>query len=78
MASSNVPLPYPTNSVILLFIFCLVAYITLLPPHKRGLLLGKRYTMPPGPRGRPIIGCLLQWLQVRKRGIMIPWVSYNN
>lgn len=50
------------------------AFILLLPPHRKGLLRGRRYVMPPGPSGRPIVGNLLQWLKARNGGTMVPWL----
>ncbi|KAI1142680.1 cytochrome P450 2C31 [Hypoxylon sp. FL0543] len=68
------PLVYLTNFILPLFLSFLAVYIVLLPPHKRGVLLGRRYRMPAGPQGHPIVGCLLQWLRVRNGGSLGPWL----
>ena len=64
----------------ILLLFCLVALLTycynaLLPPHRRWGLSGPLYKLPPGPKGRFIVGSLLEWLKARDNGNITPWVS---
>ncbi|CAJ2509532.1 Uu.00g145580.m01.CDS01 [Anthostomella pinea] len=67
----------PFSQSIVGSILCLLlvaAYVTILPPHSRGILRGRRYVMPPGPKGRPVVGSLPDWLQARREGNMVPWL----
>lgn len=67
-------LHYPGFLVLSVFLAALVgAYIHLFPPHKR-LWTRNRYRMPPGSRGRPIVGSLVSWLSARNGGKIVPWV----
>ncbi|KAI0120265.1 cytochrome P450 2C31 [Hypoxylon sp. NC0597] len=74
MAFSYDSLTCLSSFILPLCLSFLAAYVILLPPHKKGVLLGKRYLMPPGPQGRPVVGSLLQWLQVRSRGNLGTWL----
>ncbi|OTA69206.1 cytochrome P450 2C31 [Hypoxylon sp. EC38] len=74
MAFSHNSLLYLSSFILALCLSFLAVYVILLPPHKKGVLLGKRYPMPPGPQGHPIVGSLVQWLQVRNGGNLGPWL----
>ncbi|KAI0018399.1 cytochrome P450 2C31 [Xylariomycetidae sp. FL0641] len=52
----------------IMLVACAALVISLLPPHQRGFLNGKKYLMPPGPRGRPIMGNLGAWFEARRVG----------
>ena len=72
MALSN--LEWTLASFILLSCLCTGIVYTPLPPHKRPQIWARRYVTPPGPRGRYVLGSLLEWLQARNNGNMVPWV----
>lgn len=61
--------------LIALLLIPVVLLIQLRPPHKRALLLGRKYELPRGPRGRPVTGNLLDWLHDRNGGNMVSWVG---
>jgi hypothetical protein len=63
-----------TAGVLLTCVCIIVVYTSNLPPHKKGFLRRKNYAMPPGPRGSPLLGSLLDWLHARNNGTMVPWV----
>jgi len=56
------------------FVSLITSYLWILPPHVRKLHLGRRYVVPPGPSGRPVVGSLPAWLRARNGGKMVPWV----
>ncbi|KAI0404424.1 cytochrome P450 [Xylaria palmicola] len=60
--------------LLLLLVLVLVVRISLLPPHQRFRLFGKKYVLPPGPKGSPLLGSLLPWLKARSSGALVPWL----
>lgn len=63
-------------TILILCLPLIVLYIAILPPHKRSFVLGKRYVMPRGPSGQPLLGNLPSWLQARSERATKPWVSH--
>ena len=44
------------------------------PVDKKWKLRGKKWKLPPGPKGSPIVGNLLQFSRARDSGKLIPYV----
>ncbi|KAI1496434.1 cytochrome P450 2C31 [Biscogniauxia marginata] len=74
MAFSYTP-PASFTILALLICFGFGAVYSLLPPHKRGRFLGRRYNMPLGPQGLPVVGSLIEWLRARKNRTWVSWLA---
>lgn len=73
---------FHTQPVAIMYIFVSLVLVVLLtafhflqPPHRRLPFPNGRYVMPPGPKGLPLFGNLVGWLEARNGGGMVPWVS---
>ncbi|KAI1176019.1 cytochrome P450 [Nemania sp. FL0916] len=70
---------YPSTGVAVLLLIpslsILTVYILLLPPHSRSRFLGRKYVLPPEPKGSLLLGSLRPWLRARRNGGLVPWLQ---
>ncbi|KAH9896195.1 cytochrome P450 2C31 [Xylariomycetidae sp. FL2044] len=64
----------PYLLLVLPLVILVLIYNVVLPPHRKWSILRRRYTMPPGPPGQPVVGSLSEWLIARNGSTMISWL----
>ncbi|KAI0900260.1 cytochrome P450 2C31 [Annulohypoxylon nitens] len=75
MASIHDFAPHAMDIMILtICLSCILLYISLLPPHKKSFIFGRRYVMPRGPRGHLLVGNLSSWLRARSKRATKTWL----
>lgn len=57
---------------------CFLLRETFKPRDQKWRLSGLRYKLPPGPKGTPIVGNLFQFLNARRPGGFVPYVSFDH
>ncbi|KAI1123751.1 cytochrome P450 [Nemania abortiva] len=69
------PPTVPGIFVLPLVIPILIACVFLLPPHRRARIIGRKYVLPPGPKGSLLLGSLRPWLKARRNGALVSWLQ---